>query len=464
MGAGADESSGTVSVGQLAKNLDLPPAQVITAAIRAGVDCFSPNPTDIQLTAEQVHLVTETLDRRTTGSTPRPKAKAKQPPRPGRQRPNTDPRTPAEIAEYTGATAEEVEATAIDLGFVRPHYQSRFSRRQRQKILEVLLSDELARYDGGGDEPLTQVLGDLPIEETSKPRVASALQFDPGASHRRIAVVAKDLSADEKLIEDIVAVLGLPVSVDKNPKIEVCDIPEVEAALRHLPDSIDMSGEEVDLTLIATSLATTVSQLRKRCKDIGVSVRSKKFVSPRDALRVFLAAPPKTNVDVGNEALANARSETHATIDHSPDARGILRMKGLNLSRQDFSNYDFRHADLEETNLSNSRLDGATFDGANLRSANLTRASLVGCDLTRVDAANLVLNFSNLAQSVLIDANLTGASLRGADLTGANLAGANLTGAEVRGTRFEDCNLVGAIWIDGEPFAESKLAEAGSSS
>jgi len=81
-----------------------------------------------------------------------------------------------------------------------------------------------------------------------------------------------------------------------------------------------------------------------------------------------------------------------------------------------------------------------------------------------VDAANLVLNFSNLAQSILIDANLTGASLRGADLTGANLAGANLTGAEVRGTRFEDCNLVGSIWIDGEPFAESKLAEAESSS
>jgi|GEM_PF-3216701 len=463
MGVDADESSGTVSVGQLAKNLDLPPAQVITAAIRAGVDCFDPHPTDIQLTAAQVHLVTEELDRRITGTTPRPKVKAKQPPRPGRQRPTTDPRTPTEIAEYTGASVEDVETTAINLGFKRPHYQMRFSRRQGQRILEVLLSDELARYDGGGDEPLTQAIGDLPIKKISKPRVAPALQFDPGASHRRIAVVAKDLGADEKLIEDIVTVLGLPVSVDKNPKIEVCDIPEVEAALRHLPDSIDMSGEAVDLTLIATSLASTVSQLRKRCKDLGISVRSKKFVSPRDALKVSLAVPPKVNGDIGNKALTTAQSKTHVTTDHSPDARGILRIKGLDLSRQDFSNFDFRHADLGETNLSYSRLDGATFDGANLRSANLTRASLVGSDLTRVDAANLVLNFSNLAQSVLIDANLTGASLRGADLTGANLAGANLTGAEVRGTRFEDCNLVGAIWIDGEPFAESKLAKAESS-
>jgi len=462
MCSGANGFSGTTSSGGLAKTLDVPPAQVITAAIRAGVDCFGPNPTEIHLTADQAQAITYALGPRAAGGTTPRRTKAKQPSRPTRQRPNTDPRTPEEIAAYTGATVEEVEATAADLGFVRPHYQTRFSRPQRRKILELLLSDELAHYDGGGDEPLTQVLGELPIEEASKPRATQVLQFDPGASHRRISVVAKDLGAEANLVEDIVAVLGLPVSADKNPKIEVCDIPEIEAALRHLPESIKMTDNEVDLASIAPSLDSTVSRLRKRCKDLGISVRSKKFIASRDALKMFLAVPPKATVDPDNDEAAETRRETGDADAQSPDARPILRMKGLNLSRQDFSDYDFRNADLEETNLSNSRLDGANFEGANLRSANLTRASLVGSDLTRVDGTNLVLNFSNLARCVLTDANLTGASLRGADLTGADLAGAILTGAEVRGARFEDCNLAGAIWVDGEAFAESKLAEAGS--
>jgi hypothetical protein len=464
MGTDADGSSGTISIGGLAKTLDVPPARVITAAIRAGVDCFGPNSTDIPLTAEQAQAITDALGRRVASAATPPKTKVKYSQRPTRQRPNTDPRTPEEIAAYTGATVEEVEATAADLGFVRPHYQTRFSRPQRRKILEVLLSDELAHYDGGGDEPLTQALGDLPMEEASKPRSTPVLQFDPGASHRRISVVAKDLGAEENLVEDIVAVLGLPVSADKNRKIEVCDIPEIEAALRHLPESIETTGDEVDLTSIAPSLDSTVSQLRKRCKDLGISVRSKKFIASRDALKMFLAVPPRATVDPDNDEAAEARKETSDTDTPSPAAQPVLRMKGLNLSRQDFSDYDFRNANLEETNLSNSRLDGARFDGANLRSANLTRASLVGSDLTRIDGTNVVLNFSNLTRCVLTDANLTGASLRGADLTGADLTGANLTGAEVRGARFENCNLAGAIWVDGEAFAETKLAEAGSTS
>ena len=130
--------------------------------------------------------------------------------------------------------------------------------------------------------------------------------------------------------------------------------------------------------------------------------------------------------------------------------RTAVDLKGINLSRVDFSEADlsgsdFSFADLSEANFANARLGDVNFYCANLymadfAGARLARdpdagidapASLIGANLYKAIFDNerggtADLRGVDLQVTILSDAVLGNANLGGADLTGANLFGATV--------------------------------------
>ena len=83
-----------------------------------------------------------------------------------------------------------------------------------------------------------------------------------------------------------------------------------------------------------------------------------------------------------------------------------IRLRGVNLSKLDFSGFDLTEADLSFSNISRSNFDGAILRGANLSFANLGGSSFLDADLREAN-----LSYSGMAGVDLSRANIEGASL-----------------------------------------------------
>ncbi len=96
-----------------------------------------------------------------------------------------------------------------------------------------------------------------------------------------------------------------------------------------------------------------------------------------------------------------------------------LDLRGMNLSRQDFSNRDLRRANLSRVNLEGANLRETNLVGANLSGANLHCAKIIGANFTDAILSRCFAAFVDFKECNLTNADLTGADLRGAFWSGA---------------------------------------------
>jgi uncharacterized protein YjbI with pentapeptide repeats len=168
-----------------------------------------------------------------------------------------------------------------------------------------------------------------------------------------------------------------------------------------------------------------------------------------------------------------AMATNHAVVMLQTDLSG-LSMRGLNLSRWDFTDCVLQMVDLRNSKLTGARLCGADLRGANLSGTDVTKADLKDCKLpmdlrsinfTGTDLSGCDLSQCTLKRSVFREASLKGCKLpmdlEGVDFTGCDLSGCELSQCTLKRAVFRESSLKGCklpMDLEGVDFAGCDLS------
>ena len=159
----------------------------------------------------------------------------------------------------------------------------------------------------------------------------------------------------------------------------------------------------------------------------------------------------------GLSALANQRCpDNNVLVGFDSHGRILCKnnmaqqLRGVDLSRIDFTSSCFAYANMQNANISysifgNANLEGTDLSGANMYSSNLYGANLTNANLSGANIELGVFQSARLINTNMTATNLTDADFSYADLTNSDFRNARLNRTFMNWTNLLNANFTGAI-------------------
>ena len=455
------EIEGPTIFSDLATSLGLTNAELFSTCHKAGIPIFDQHYQSLTLTSDQVQVLTAFVSSQVSEAPTKGKnSKKKQ--RETKIRQLRKPAPPAipvlvtvqDFSEYYGLAIDQVKQLCTDNEITSEQQNWSITRRMRKELHDILRKG-IGSPDS--DTGVTNSLQDLLAQALAEPENAKKAQppaKQQRVTHKRIAVLTRELGISEPILLFVIDALQIPFTVERNPKIEIRHQDDIAVALSMLNElKIDSENtKNIRAQIICEHFGVSLPSVLNLCIEKGIPVRNKKQLSAHGVLRVgtLLNDPVRLNSIKRLDQLAESSTPSNPTEETTTkETVEVIDYQGVSLVRQNFEGFSFENAEMTKVDLSHSVLVEASFTSATICGGLFKRVLAHKANLNLVNAVEAIFDHADLSNSSLVGATCTNAVFTNANLRNADLTNAVLTGADIRWANLSGVIISNTTWIDG---------------
>jgi uncharacterized protein YjbI with pentapeptide repeats len=445
----------------LATSLGLTNAELFSTCHKAGIPIFDQHYQSLTLTSDQVQTLTTFVSSQVS-EVPTKGTNSKKKQRETKMRQLRKPPAPAipvlvtvqDFSEHYGLALDRVKQLCSENAITSEQQNWSITKHMRKELHSILIN-YIASPDAEAEVPNS--LQDLLNQALAEPE--SAKKTQPAArqervTHKRIAVLTRELGISEPILLFIIDALQIPFTVERNPKIEIRHQEDIAVALSMLNElKIDSeSTKNIRAQVLCEHFGVSLRSVLNLCIEKGIPVRNKKQLSAHGVLRVgtLLNDPVRLNGIKRLDQLADSNTPSNPTEETTTkEIVEVIDYQGVSLVRQNFEGFSFENAEMTKVDLSHSVLVGASFISATICGGLFKRVLAHKANLNSVNAVEAIFDHADLSNTSLVGATCTNAVFTNANLRNADLTNAVLTGADIRFANLSGVIISNTTWVDG---------------